>query len=205
MVVNGIGFTDLGPWEKKKNSNKQYKALYRVKSKKGCRKDAPFCFHKFKYFQGPPNNLTEGTFWKSRCSTPAPQLFPLCCDTENRGRAEYSVVRGYITQTVHLPISKAAGTCTVFAQHRCRCTESTPSCLESCEGDVLTLTRVTDWENQVVGVVRVEGHLACQVETMGWWFCRDVGFLSVQCFTPRPRLHLVRSPAPPPLCFMSVT
>lgn len=61
VVINGIGFTDLGPREGNNNSNKRYKAVYRERSKKTFDKK-PSCFHKFKYFQAPtPNNLTEGT------------------------------------------------------------------------------------------------------------------------------------------------
>lgn len=44
---------------------------------------------------------------------------------------------------------------------------------ESCEGDALTLPRVTNWENQVAEVARAEeggGRLACQFEAIGWKF-----------------------------------
>jgi len=37
------------------NSKEKYKAVYRVRSKKGCGEVEPFfCFDKFKYFQVPP-------------------------------------------------------------------------------------------------------------------------------------------------------
>lgn len=70
-------------------------------------------------------------------------------------------------------------------------------CPESCEGDALTLPRVTNWENQVAEVVRTE-----ERGGVGVWPASlkplDGSFLwwRWQCWTPCPCPHLVSQPVP---------
>lgn len=177
--------------------------MYRVRSKKVVKKKSLLAFTYSSIFRVPQQSHRRHFFKrkKSHSSSPAPLLFPHCCDAANGGRGERSVARGYITRTARLAFSGAASTCTVFSQHRCRCIQSTPSYRlintrspdQSHENEVLTVTWVDGWENQVVGVARVEeGGLACRVGTgNGWWFCRGACLPPSVCSPSRPALACV--------------
>lgn len=108
----------------------------------------------------PPNNLTEGTSLKEKkkshsSSSPAPLLFPHCCDAANGGRGERSVARGYITRTCPLGVKQSSEhmycICStqvpVRTEHALLQTDKHPQPRsESREDEVLTVTWVDGWE-----------------------------------------------------------
>lgn len=113
-------------WSRPMRENKTAKNNIKpCKEQKGCQEEEPICFHKFKYFQGPPSISQKALFENH------PPLCQRPCSSHSavteRSEGEWSTVAwGYITLTVRSPFSKTASTCTVFAWRRCLCMQSMP-------------------------------------------------------------------------------